>query len=241
MLDGCAHTATVIRDRSLGADEVIRRVRERDRKIRTVRGDGSITVESPEASGSGSFRADVRKPDSLKVELNGPFGVHVGTLLLSREQFMFYDWRENTATIGRPDGSTLQSIFRLKLRFDEILHAFTGEFLPAATEDTLETFIVEEGLYVLRYRSEEGVHEYRVDGDVFVVTSYRLLDSRGKPSLIALASRFDEVADITIPKLLRVIFPNERRSLTIAYGDLRLNGEVQCSFVLPRQAEVIRQ
>ncbi len=238
---GCAPTKTVIRDRSLGAAEVVRRVQERDQRIRTVKGDGNITVESPEASGSGSFRADVRKPDSLKLELSGPFGIHVGTLLLSREQFMFYNWRENIATIGKPDGSTLQSMFRLKLRFDEILNAFTGEFLSPRSSDTLETFGVEEGLYLLRYRSADGVHEYRIDGDAFVVTSYRLLDSLGKPSLIALASRFDEVNDIAIPKLLRIVLPKERRSLTVAYGDLRLNEEVECTFILPKQAEVVRQ
>ncbi len=241
VVNACAPTKTIVRDRSLNAAEVVRLVEERDRRIRTLKGDGNITVESPEQSGSGSFRADVRKPDSLKLELSGPFGIHVGTLLLSREQFMFYNWRENVATIGRPDGSMLQSMFRLRLRFDEILRAFTGDFLSARSSDTLEKFSIEHDLYLLRYRNAEGIHEYRVDRDLFVVTSYRLLDSLGKPSLIALASRFDEVDNLTIPKLLRVVLPKERRSLTVAYGDVTLNGEVECTFVLPKQAEVVRQ
>ena len=240
VVHGCMATKPIVRDRSLGVEEVLQRVRNHDQKIKTLMGDGSITVEGPDASGSGSFRAVVRKPDSLRAEFNGPFGIHFGTLQLSREQFVFYNWRENTATVGSPNGSILQSMFNLKLRYDEIVSVFTGEFLPAVLTDTLEKFTVDEGLYLLRYRGAGGVHEYRIDADVFVVKSYRLLDSSGKPSLIALASRFDDVDDLTMPKLLRVILPKERRSVTVSYGDLRLNEEVDCSFLPPKRAQVIR-
>lgn len=236
---GCGSTTPVVHVRSLSLDEVLRRVQKRDYSVSTLKGEGNITVESPEASNSGSFEADLKKPDSLRVELRGPFGIHIGTLLLSSSQFLFYNWRDNTATIGKPDGSILKSMFRLSLRFDEILKVFTGEFFPTTNTDSLESFTVQDDLYVIRYRGSEGVKEYRVDGETFVVTSYRLLDSEGKATVVAIASRLDNVADTPMPKLLRIILPKERRSVTIAYGDLNINGKVQCSFTLPQQAEII--
>lgn len=240
-ISGCGPTTTLVRERPLAANEVLKRVQNHDENIRTVKGAGTVTIESPESSGSGSFTTNVRKPDSLKVQLSGPFGIRIGTLVLTREEVLYYDWRENTATIGTSDAQTLQSMIRIKLRFDEILRAFTGEFLSITSRDTLSAFSVEEGLYVLRYRSEEGTKEFRVDGDTFIVTSYRLLDNDGSASLVAFASRFDEISNITVPTLLRVILPKERRSLTIAYNDLHLNNEVQCSFTVPQQADIIRR
>ncbi len=239
--EGCGLATRVVHERTLNAEEVIRRVREREEKIQTVRGSGKITIESPESSGSGSFAAQVRKPDSAKVDLTGPFGIRIGTLALSRQEVVFFDWRSNTATIGVPDEQTLQSMLRIKLRFEEILHAFTGEFLSFASGDSLKTFAVEEGVYVLRFASGESTREFRIDGDSFIVSSYRLLASDSTATLVAMASRTDEIAGIAVPTLLRVIMPKERRSLTVAYGDLRINEDVRCTFDIPKEANIVRR
>ena len=159
--------------------------------------------------------------------------------MLSREQFLFYNWMENTVLVGKPDGKTLGSLFRLKMHFDEVLNAFTGEFSSIVRNDSMEHFSVENDLYVIKYRTREGMKEYRIDGDTFVVISFRVLDAEGKALLTALASRLEDEGNIAVPKLLRVIFPQERRSITIAYDDLQINEPVQCSFTIPKQAEVI--
>jgi len=241
LLSGCVSSKKTVAERTLTAAEVLRRVQERDEKIITLSGTGNITIESPESSGSGSFSAVVKKPDSARVELSGPFGIRIGTLALARQEIVYYDWRSNTATIGNPDEQTLRAVLRIDLRFDEILHAFTGEFLAFSSDDSLESFRVDEGLYVLRYKRGELIRELRVDGDSFLVTSYRLLDAEGNASLVALASRPDDIGGVTMPTLLRVIMPKERRSLTVAYGDMRINEEVHCSFAIPREAGIIRR
>ncbi len=112
---GCAPSAKVYKERTLAAAEVMRRVNERGQSISSLRGNGSITIETPEGSSSGSFDLSLKKPDSLLVELHGPFGIHVGTLLLSRERFLFYNNMDNTALVGKPDGRTLNSMFRLRM------------------------------------------------------------------------------------------------------------------------------
>lgn len=235
---GCSSAKHVAVRLDVPVDEVISRVQNHDRQITTLKGEGGITVESPEASNSGSFNVDLRKPDSVRVELNGPFGIHVGTLMMSREQYIFYNARENTATVGKPDGSTLRSMFRVTLAFDEILRAFTGEFFTSPSQDSLERFTVMDDLYVARYRSSDGIREYRIDPEYFVITSYRLLSEGGKPKLIAIASRFDDSPGVVMPRVVRVIIPNERRSVTIAYDDITVNEPVECSFPIPKQAEI---
>ena len=239
--DGCAPTAKVARERILGMNDVVRNVSERNGKIRTMRGDGTITVESPEASNSGSFEMAMRKPDSVRVEISGPFGIHAGTLLLSRDRFLFYNWMNNTALVGKPDGRTMSSVLHLRLGFDEVLHAFSGEFPGPASGDSLEGFSIDNGYYLLRYRSREGRKEYRVDGDAFVVSSYRMLDTAGTLRLSMIATRIEDEDGIAMPTLLRVIMPAERRSVTVSYDDVSLNEPVVCLFTLPKKAEVIER
>ena len=237
--DGCAPTTKLIRERTMSVENVLHYVHERDERIRTLQGNGTITIESPEGSTSGSFDARLKKPDSLRVEFGGPFGIRIGTLALSRERFLLYNRMENRAFVGKPDGSILQSMFRLKMRFDEILNAFTGEFPPASPSDSLYRFDVEDYQYVIRYRTAAGTKEYRIDGDAFIVTAYRVLGTDGRASLTGFSSRPDEADAIIMPRLLRVVFPKERRSVTISYDDVEVNGPVECSFTLPKQAEVI--
>lgn len=235
----CTSTRKITYDRALSLKEVLKRVQERNDKIKTIQGKGTITVESSEKSNSGSFSVDLKKPDSLRMELHGPFGIRVGTLMLSREQFLFYNWMENTAVVGKPDGKTLNSLFRLKMQFDQILNAFTGEIQKEDDRDTLDGFTVENNLYIIRYHFGKVKKEYRIDGDAFIVTDYRITDENGETVITAHASEIEDFEDIPSPKFLRIIFQKERRSVTVAYDDLLFNENVTCSFNVPKQAEII--
>ena len=243
VVQSCAPTKTIVRhERTLSADEVVKLVNERNEKVRTLKGGGSITIESPEGSNNGSFDAMLKKPDSLCVELHGPLGIHIGSLFLSREHFIFYNRFDNTAVIGKPDGKTLRSMFRLKMQFDEVINAFTGEFPAVLNGDSLERFSVSrEGAYVLRYRTPEGSKEYRIDGDAFFVASYRVFDRENNVVVNASAGDAEESDEIPMPRFLRIIFPLERRSITIAYDDVAVNEPVLCGFDIPPRAEIIQR
>jgi outer membrane lipoprotein-sorting protein len=238
---GCGPSNKIIREGPLPVGEVLRRVRERNEKVRSLKGNGTITIESPEGSNSGFFNARLKKPDSLLVEFKGPFGIHVGTLMLSRGQFVFFNKMENRAVVGTPDGRTLQSMFALRMNFDEVLNAFTGEFPEAGSGDSLAAFSSDNGRYALRYTSGEGAKEYAIDGEAFVVRGYTVADTSGAPTLTAVADRVDDSPPAPVPKFLRVIFPRERRSITIAYSGIELNEPVDCSLTLPDHVEIINR
>lgn len=241
LIMGCAPTASIVRERNLSFEQVFERVRERNEKISTLRGEGTITIEGPESSNSGSFDLNLRKPDSLRVEFSGPFGIRVGTLMLSRSQFIFYNSLEHRAIVGTPDGTSFSSLFNLKLQFDEILRAFTGEFPSTSTNDSLVRFTSDQEGYLAVFKSGELTREYRIDGDIPVVTSYRLLDASGAALVTAMASESDLEGKVTMPMLIRVIFPKERRSISVAYDEVEVNEPVVCAFQIPDQAQIIRR
>jgi len=234
---GCAAPAHATRELTLGPAQVVERVEGRSDRIRAVKGDGVLTIESPEQSGSSSFDIRLKKPDSMLVSLSGPFGIRLGVLSFSRDRFVFYNYQDNYAFVGKSDGSTLHDMFNLRMKFDEVLRAFTGEFFVSG-DDSLDSFTTGGGAYILTYRSGETKREYRVDGADYFVRSYRVLDAGGRPTLTAMASEPDETDSMVIPRLLRVIFPAERRSITVAYSGIEINVPVSCSFTLPKSADI---
>ena len=240
-MTGCGTTARARKELTLSADRVLELVRERSEAVRTLRGEGVVTIESPEQSGSSSFSLNLRKPDSILVNLSGPFGIRFGTLLFSREEFIFHNYQDNYAWVGKSDGSTLHSMFNLKMTFDEVMRAFTGEFF-APGAGTPDSFSTDGESYVFTYREGAGRKEFRVDGQDHFVRSYRVIDSAGRATVTAIASEPEESDDGTITaRLLRVVFPAERRSISVAYSDLEINREVSCWFTIPKSADVFQR
>jgi outer membrane lipoprotein-sorting protein len=234
---GCSSGISTVLRRDLPAEEVLRIVRDRDRQVRTLRGEGSISFESPGESNSGSFEVYVKKPDSLRLELKGPFGIHVGTLTISGTAYLFYNWRDNTATRGTTEGTPFAFLIQIALRANEVIRSFSGEFLPPLSGDSLVSFSVRDDMYTFQYRSGDGIREYRVDPAAMRASSYRFIDGTDKTRLLAMASRFDDDYIVPMPRLLRVVDPVQRRSVTISYGDISLNEPVVCSFTLPQRAD----
>ncbi|MBI4534839.1 MAG: hypothetical protein HY708_01085, partial [Ignavibacteriae bacterium] len=70
---------------------VLAMVDAKEKKIQTMVGTGSLTFESPEIAGTAAFESSLRKPDSLLVTLEGPFGIDVGTFFLSRDRYVMYN------------------------------------------------------------------------------------------------------------------------------------------------------
>lgn len=237
-LNGCASSEKSTTEPSLAFTDVMQHVRERDDKIHTLSGKGSITIETPEASNSGSFRVRLKKPDSLIVEIRGPFGVRVATLALSREQFLFYDWGENRAIVGKPEEQTLRQMLHLAMSFEEIIGAFTGVFPRNDSADTMQQFVTGNDAYKIYFRSVTGSKEYIIDGETFIIKEYSAKEDSAGILMTASASDFTDDT-LPLPQFLRVVFPREKRSVTITYTDVLVNEPVSCAFEIPKQAEII--
>jgi len=107
--------------------EIVRQiVRGNYEKVRSMTGSGTISVETPEMAQSGSFELFLRKPDSVLVKIEGPFGISVGSILITRQEFVFYNSLENQLITGPVTSANLNRILRIKLTFDELLTLFTG-------------------------------------------------------------------------------------------------------------------
>lgn len=238
-LSACAPAKRIAKEAALSFNDLRNRVQIRNESIRTMYGEGTITIESPEVSNTGSFKMELKKPDSLRIDLKGPFGIRVGTFALSRERAIFCDWMNNMVLIGSPDSSALNAILQIPLSLDEILFALTGGILPGSSSDSLINFSSTDDNYLVSYKSNTGVKEIRLDRNSYVITSYKLFTKEGHLRFLDEASQIRESGQLLMPMFIRLVSPDQNRSITIEYDDIEVNTPVICAFKIPRQAKVV--
>ncbi len=110
----------------LPSERLINKLEVNRRRIKSFEGYGTIAVRSPRINNSANFRVVINKPDSIYLSIMGPFGVELAQILVTKENFVFYDALENTAYEGIPSNESLQDIFHIDLPFSDIIDAFIG-------------------------------------------------------------------------------------------------------------------
>ncbi len=210
-------------------------LQSRTDKINTFSGSGALTIESPELINSTKFKAFIKKPDSLLVQLKGPFGISVGSLMLTRKNFVFVNNVENKIQRGHTDKRSIESIINLPFDFDDIIYILTGSY-PVSFEQ-FEKYGFEESGSNYIFRSENPERELRINTLNGSITHYRESDAAGNSVFELTADYFEKTGETTTPHFIRIIFPKQKRSLTIAYDDIKLNSPVNCAINIPDNFE----
>lgn len=244
ILMSCAAVRKATHVELLPSDEILQRVQHRTTAIRTLEADGALTVESPEQSGTVNFDLFLKIPDTLWMKFSGPFGITVGTLMLTPSRFMFYDPFQKQKITGSAKPEILSRILNLSLSFADVVDVITGNFHRVAMEDSVVSNTVSENqYYVLRLDTygQEGMSAARkevwVDAETFITTQYAEYDGENHIRVIGQSSRIETVDGIFMPHLIRVILPQKRHSMTLAYRNLQINRPSNNSFSVPSDVE----
>lgn len=228
LLAGCSSTQNIYREFNSAA-EFQEYFGTRVSGIKTFSGSGSLTIETPEFSNSANFKLSIKKPDSLKIELTGPFGISVGTLMMSRHNFVFFHGIENRSVKGKTDSNFLSSIVNMPISFDEILNIFTGSYFYSATDYSNAEMNSNEAYYLIRNNHESTVKEIWIDRKTINVTKLLEIGKDRTIDLDASAKSYENISGIEVPNWVRIIFPKQKRSLTIAYDNIKVNQPVNVS------------
>jgi outer membrane lipoprotein-sorting protein len=210
-------------------------IAQQDARLHSLAGSGTITFESPELSGSVFFTVSLKKPDSLLLQFEGPFGMDVGFLFASRERYVMYNALENQVIRGVPTAAGIRSVIPFDLTFDQLLDMLTGTFrLPQETPP--QTFRVEDEWFYLVYPRSGDTTAYWIDPRSVTVAKYRMSGKMGT-LMEAETSMPEEQDDLIAPRLISVSFPETRRQLSVYYSDLTLNpGILTFTYAIPRSA-----
>lgn len=241
-LHGCALTPAVkLSGRSVSPRTVQNVVKANHDLVRSLSGSGTISVETPEVAQSGSFELQLHKPDSLLVNVEGPFGINIGSVLLTRDSFVFYNSFENQVVSGSVSTSNLRRIFKMELTFDELMTLFTGGSFFQEDEGDPESTVEEENQVVLIYRTGENRRRYFVDPASMLITRIQHLDSKGRMFLEERFERFRTAGEVSLPRYIRLTQHTARRAVSVSFSTLDVNpGRAPLVLDIPANAERVR-
>lgn len=221
---GCASSSsTVPGSAEATPDRIYETVTAQHRMIETMEGTGSISVQTPEIAQSGSFELLLQKPDSLLIKLEGPFGIDVGTALVSRHEFQFYDVLRNRLVIGATTPKNLERVFSMAVGFDDLLALVAGgAFLGADNPQGVALGRADDS-YLLTFADYPVTRQYYIDPATLLITNILFLRSNGT---VATEQRFGDfrlVDGVVIPFELKVIQRSERRMVAVRYTEVSIN------------------
>jgi outer membrane lipoprotein-sorting protein len=239
---GCRTTSTLnLGNRSITSAEVQEIARTHHARIQSIHGEGQISVETPEIAQSGAFILTLRKPDSVLINLQGPFGIKVGSALVTRTGFSFYNSLENQLITGSTSVENLNRILHVQLSFDDLMNIFAGGgFLDDDLRSPDETRI-EDDQFLFVYTSHNSSRLYWIEPTSLNIQKIQFLDRNGKLTLEQIFNDFENVDGIAMPYAIRITQPKMEQMLTLKYSDILVNVEqLQFTFTIPQNAERIR-
>jgi outer membrane lipoprotein-sorting protein len=238
MAESCATHKASIGSKTISADQVHEVVFANQSRILTAKGEGTISIETPAMAQSGSFLLTLKKPDSLLVNLQGPFGIKIGSALVTRTNFLFYNSLENRLYSGETTSRNLSRVMRVTIGFDDLMNLFTGGVFLKGDIGEPDTTGVEDDQFTLLYKNGLGTHKYYIDPRTLLITRTEALDEQGKLEMEQRFLDFQTVDGTLAPYNIRLIQPKERRMVSVVYSNLTLNAQdLEFNFTYPRNAK----
>jgi hypothetical protein len=237
ILTGCSSSRKVLDKSSFTASKLFLLLSQRAEKIKTFYAEGTISIDNPEFSNSGSFRLWLKMPDSLKVDIRGPLGIRVATIQLTENQEIYYDWMENKAFFNK--GDELSFINPIPIEFNQLISTLIFG-IPSVDFNSPESFTMSSDSYLLNYNSLGNKKNIAIDRITLLGTSYRWYGKDTIPEIIIQSSENIEVDGINFPGHIN-ISDRKINNISIEYDEIKLNKPVICVFTIPQSAKVIGQ
>lgn len=237
---GCSATHPPLLTRAMSPEEVMQAVAGRNASVRSLRGIGEISIDTPELSNSGTISVTLTKPDSLLVDITGPFGVGVARGLVTRSDFRFYNGLENKVFLGRTNPANLKSILRIPVEFGDILDLFSG----CVNFNARPAGITPRGAwsgeeYTLTFDGPEETLEYVIDASYECVIRQTRRAPGGELIEEIRLKDFHRRSDMYLPRVITLTRPANEQSLALVYESQIIN-ELPLDFALKIPASAIK-
>lgn len=221
------------------------RVNRNSMLIETMEASGNIAFDSPEQSGQGWIEVKIKKPDSVFVRIEGPFGISIAQALITRYDFIYYNVQENKAILGPTTDINIGAVLRIKVSFDELLSGFSGGFIFENNSIDSVTADSEKGFYTIKTNSTPGIQKYYIDPSIYTVNKYNSFDGNNKTVVeVDYSNYFEENASgntVYFPSSIKIRNPEKKQSVYVDYVNKSFNKQdLKFTIKIPKSAKVTK-
>lgn len=242
-LNGCAPSKPAGEIRLMSADRLIKRLEANRRKVKTFNGTGSLSIFSSAINAKSSFEVMIKKPDSIKVSFFGPFGIDLAQVLITQDNFRFYDIINNTLYQGKMRDDIMKQLLKIDLPFDEVINALTGSVnLTSKLRLEPDKYETLEDTYKLTYTDSVNSREsvYIVRNSDMAITQSFINNIKGRNLLEGKYSRFSVFEEVPIPFEINIDDSHNKQHMKVEYRNVEVNTPLT-NFILdiPNDVKVI--
>lgn len=242
LLAACGGSKEVVHD----ASDVLNSIRKSYRSTPNLTMKGTMKVTGVPATIW--FETLVRRYDSLKMVLNGPFGIDIGALASTKDNFTFLElFQENVVYEGVPNRETFARSMQLGLGYDEIVALMRCEVphIPTAAEISKGTLTIENMGDKIRYIIPQGsiTESFTVDPNKLVITEYVLTRTVGADETTDLAVTYDDfyidAGGRTFPAKATAVLADGKQTLRLSLDKVydRIDEESTMTLSIPAGME----
>jgi hypothetical protein len=238
----CSGSKGLDRSRPLDASTVMAAVEARNAGVRVLENEGTISVDTPELSNSGSILLRILKPDSMLINITGPFGVNVARGLVTSKDFTFYNSLENTVATGTTSAKNLKNIIRIPIEFRDILEIASGTMgFDRRPKGVIPAAVQADNLYLLTYKGDDETTSYEIDLDHSAVRRYLRKRNSGEVLEDVSFKDFRKKSDLYLPTVINIERPAFNESVALTYDRMTLNSPpLDFSIRIPKSATKIK-
>lgn len=221
------------------------RVNSNSKLIESLEAYGVISFDSPDNSGTGNIEIRIKKPDSVYVKIEGPFGISIAAALITRQDFIYYNVQENKVITGPSSDLNIGAILRIKVSFDELINSFTGSFHFQDESIDSTDAESENSMYVLQVNNSKGIEKYFIEPAHFTIQKYNMLDKNYKSAIeVGYSNYSSELVtgkEVNFPNKIVIKNPQKQQSVFLDYETKEINKpNISFSLKVPKSAKVIK-
>ncbi len=214
----------------LTADRLIKKLEANRRKIKTFEGSGIFNVESEKIDAKATFEVFLKKPDSLKFVIYGPFGIDLAQALITSSEFEFYDEMKNILYKGRNNSDILNKIFHIDMSFSELVDAFAGAVnLTDKLRIEPDIYKLTDKEYHLTYldtlNNKQSLYEIQIGN--LAINKYELYKNEKTLLLDGVYSDFEMFDNVAVPSTVVINNQLNNQKITIDYRKISVNENLQ--------------
>lgn len=222
--------------------KVLESLSTRTTSLSTFYAEGKITVETPSYAHTGAITVYLKRPDTLYLLIQGPFGLKIGAGLFTRSSFTFYNSIQNKLITGVPSEENIERILNVPLTFDDLLNVFVGGSLVQDDQRPPDDIQTDPEWFIFTYANSHGMRKYWIDPSTTTLSRVHIYDSWNNLLLEQTYKNFHEIQSLKVPYSIQLVYVPNNQRIALSYSSVStqtlLSKQLQVTY--PDNAEHIR-
>jgi outer membrane lipoprotein-sorting protein len=243
-MDSCVPSKPAEEEKIFPSDRLIKKLEGNRRKVKTFRGTGKLDVETENFGANANFEILIKKPDSVKISIYGPFGIDIAHGIVTDNDFIFYDVLRNEVHKGNDNKEILSRLFKMDITFHDLMDALAGAVnLTDKLRREPDNYRQLDDKYILIYLDNDRKLKstFTIDSENLALLNYRLDKKSGGTVFEGEYKDFREFDGVPVPYKNKLVNEELNQQLTIEYRTIKVNTPIDnLAINLPRDAKVIK-